>query len=577
MCLLCGLSFLGWSQKDSQDGKVWLDGFARTFFSRDALPPNSEDTLSSRSSAQGYNLLDLNTHVNPNEDVEVFAQVRIRNEFGGFFGQGTSVEVRQLRASGVLRDRVRFGVGDLFLRQSTFTLSAPDHEGTDPWGKAFRNYTDIVDYENFFVDDRWRMQGLQAGTTFRFDRGLRTLGCDGFVTRPRGSQALSETAYAPDQLFTGVSLVAEITKDWSMQAHHSNFFEAPLTGTQTTTIGNPVWHVKAIRNFSSEGGQWQWTGDVGWSQRIWSHHDPEVLDLDSVASSSDGLFWTAAAAWTAPDSSWRVEGGWRHVEPDFRSAGAQTKRMSYGSDQMAQVYPMLGNGQSLRPFGMFDVLSDPTRGNQLLQGTLMPFHPVYGNVMPYGAATPNRQGGWMSAQTLSSARSTQWKLEGGLHTEIVGQGTVEKRKFGTLGMGASGDLGEWLGSGRSWTWSVYERLEHTRRGGNDIESIQLTSSHLTMSSAFSLADDLFLQASVKHVMGEGQEYLNVRDELGGLVNYERVEYDVKDWMAMGGLTYQFSDHVYTSVQWGSWGVFNQAMEANGVNARQFMVVLSAEL
>ena len=165
-----------------------------------------------------------------------------------------------------------------------------------------------------------------------------------------------------------------------MQAHHSNFFEAPLTGTQTTTIGNPVWHVKAIRNLSTEGGQWQWTGDVGWSQRIWSHHDPEVLDLDSVASSSDGLFWTAAAAWTAPDSSWRVEGGWRHVEPDFRSAGAQTKRMSYGSDQMAQVYPMLGYGQSLRPFGMFDVLSDPTRGNQLLQGTLMPFHPVYGNV-----------------------------------------------------------------------------------------------------------------------------------------------------------------------------------------------------
>ena len=87
MCLFCGLSFLGWSQKDSQDGKIWLDGFARTFFSRDALPPNSEDTLSSRSIAQGYNLLDLNTHVNPSEDVEVFAQVRIRNEFGGFLAR----------------------------------------------------------------------------------------------------------------------------------------------------------------------------------------------------------------------------------------------------------------------------------------------------------------------------------------------------------------------------------------------------------------------------------------------------------------------------------------------------------
>ena len=81
--------------------------------------------------------------------MEVFAQVRVLNEFGGFFGQGTQVDVRQLRVSGVLGGKVRFNVGDIYLNQSRFTLHADDGEVFDPWGKAFEAQKNLVAYENF--------------------------------------------------------------------------------------------------------------------------------------------------------------------------------------------------------------------------------------------------------------------------------------------------------------------------------------------------------------------------------------------------------------------------------------------
>ena len=67
---------------------IWFDGLSRSYFARDAIDKSMSDTLSAKNSSNGYNLLDLNTHVNPIKDLEIFAQLRIRNSFGSFFGFG---------------------------------------------------------------------------------------------------------------------------------------------------------------------------------------------------------------------------------------------------------------------------------------------------------------------------------------------------------------------------------------------------------------------------------------------------------------------------------------------------------
>ena len=111
------------------DENIWFDGLSRSYFARDAIDKSvTDDTLSVKNTSNGYNMLDLNTHVNPIKNIEIFAQLRIRNSFGSFFGSGTQVNVRQLKAKGVINNKIRFSVGDLFLKQSKFTLYNYDDE-----------------------------------------------------------------------------------------------------------------------------------------------------------------------------------------------------------------------------------------------------------------------------------------------------------------------------------------------------------------------------------------------------------------------------------------------------------------
>ena len=67
---------------------IWFDGLSRSYFVRDAIDKSTiNDTLSPNNRSNGYNLLDLNTHVNPIKDIEIMAQLRIRNSFGSFLVQ----------------------------------------------------------------------------------------------------------------------------------------------------------------------------------------------------------------------------------------------------------------------------------------------------------------------------------------------------------------------------------------------------------------------------------------------------------------------------------------------------------
>ena len=51
---------------------IWFDGLSRSYFARDAVDKNTtNDTISARNTSNGYNLLDLNTHVNPINDIVI--------------------------------------------------------------------------------------------------------------------------------------------------------------------------------------------------------------------------------------------------------------------------------------------------------------------------------------------------------------------------------------------------------------------------------------------------------------------------------------------------------------------------
>ena len=51
-----------------------------------------------------------------------------------------------------------------------------------------------------------------------------------------------------------------------------------------------------------------------------------------------------------------------------------------------------------RPPSIFDLVSDEQLYNQDLSSILMGFNPIYSNILPYGDATPNRSGIYMSGK-----------------------------------------------------------------------------------------------------------------------------------------------------------------------------------
>ena len=66
-----------------QNEKIWFDGLGRSYFSRDNVVSNG-DTISPKNMSGGYNLIDLNVHVNPIPNIEVFGQVRVQINLVGF-------------------------------------------------------------------------------------------------------------------------------------------------------------------------------------------------------------------------------------------------------------------------------------------------------------------------------------------------------------------------------------------------------------------------------------------------------------------------------------------------------------
>ena len=92
------------------DNRVWYDGNSRAMFYRDALSGESkdQDTTSARSNGEGYTAIDLGIHFNPSKEIEIFSEIRIKNDFGYMWGSGAYVELRRLSVRGVLNDQGKF-------------------------------------------------------------------------------------------------------------------------------------------------------------------------------------------------------------------------------------------------------------------------------------------------------------------------------------------------------------------------------------------------------------------------------------------------------------------------------------
>lgn len=527
---------LGQSKAD----KVWFDGLGRAFFAQDQLKGEvlDQDTTTARASNGGHMLLDLNVHINPSPKLEISSIVRLRTELGGFWGAGTSVTLRQMYLRGIIGKGIHYSVGDLFLQQSRFTLFNSTQEGTAHQATIFSPYSDIVDYENFYLDNNWRLQGMQTNFSVNFTRFIRAIDVDAFIARNRGAVWLG----APDELFGGATIGLRQSEAFDLAFNTVSLFEIPSTSNGSTAFHNPVQTLSARYRIQRDSMEIGLFAEAGMSMLRRTGDSLAPADLS-------GSFAEGGVSLDLPKQSLKFKLAYRAVSPGFRSAGAQTKRFDF--DALNTVFPRLTDVQNVRPAAVFDVLADDFRYNQKLSQTLMAFDPKYNNANPYGDATPNRAGLHLNVDYAPASDRISAFAEVGYSQELQGQGTLELKNFLAARAGTTLNLHKVLDWKRKLQLTAGLRAEQTSRDGDSLAQVSLSSLLADVGASLELIPNLELLLGAKLFTANGNDYLSVRNAYGELIDLPVYLVDETHGIYAAGLRYNFREDIYLQLS-GNW-------------------------
>jgi len=523
--------------------KLWYDGNARVIFNRDVLEGTLKetDTVSTRSNGGGSTILDLGFHFTPVDDIEIFSEVRLKNDFGGMWGNKNFVELRRLSAKGVINNKIAFSFGDIYLKQTKFTLYNYEQELSEYEPSVFKFYRDFVNYENYYQSNYWRLQGIQTNFSYNMYNFIEQLDFDAFATRIRGLEWLGK----PELLMLGGSAVVTLSNKINLGSHYVNTFEVLSSSNGTVAYYNPVFNTQLSYSGSLKDIPYKVLLEGGFSKRGW--------DGDSLAPEIKGNFTKATIY--AKGKKGEINIGFRYVDTDFRSIGAQTRRIEYNNT--TTTYPYYSNDYTQRKVSLLDMMSDPNVYNQNLSTSLMNYNPMYSSVSPYGDATPNRIGLTAEIDNLNFTEFLSAKVKTQYFSEIIGQGTTNKRSFNRSTLYSALSLDKLLSLNNSFDLEVSINLETVKRDGDDFEKIDFNSKLYSGSISYELIKNLKIIAGAKVFYAEGNEFIAERDMYDQINDYSNNIYDSKETILIGGLQHHFTDDIYFTMQYNQFNVLNK--------------------
>ena len=516
--------------------KVWYDGNSRAMFYRDALSGDLKDvdTTSTRSEGEGSTVIDLGMHFTPNDEIEIFSEITIKNDFGYMWGSGAYVDLRRLSVKGVLNDRISFNLGDMYLKQTPFTLNNFVQELSKYEPSVFQAYRDLIEYENFYLDDYWRMQGLQSNFSYTFYNAISSVEADFFASRVRGVEWLGE----PELLMLGATSLIKLENSLSVAINHVNSFEVQSSSLDTVTYYNPVTNLQLEYAKKINSLTYRLNLDFGGSTRGWRENNGTIL-FESTGGFIKGDL-------KAINKRMMVSIGFSYVDPDFRSAGAQSRRVNYISAPSSYAY--YTNNTILRPVSMMDITTDPNIYNNRLSTSLMHYNTLYTAVTPYGEATPNRAGAKIDFDYKNKGASILVSAESAYYNEVIGQGTTERRALFSSGIMLTAHLEKLTPLKNKTSFEVSVSNENVERDGSDVEEISFNSMLLSAGLSYELFNNLKVIGGVKSFGGKGNEVGSQRDEYDQIVGYKLLDFDSKEDILMLGLQYNFTNDIYFSLQ-----------------------------
>lgn len=519
--------------------KVWASGYARGTFLMDDFDTKSaiEDTVTARKLNSGHVLADLSINVQPNANTELLGQVRVRNDFGGFWGSGVTFDVRQLYLKGVVGGIVRYQLGDFNYKLTPYTFYNNEEELSQNEAEIFSIYRDMMHQDLFYDDNNsWRQQGASIDFGLEFKRFVEELNFNFFSSRVRPSNFTSIS----DQIFLGASIGLVQSEKLKLAFNYVRMLDIQETSNSNRYLNNPVFstaleaEIWKNANYSLLA-----KGEVGASKFQYEN--------DTLSPILEDYFMDLNIQFNSLKTGLSLDLNYINVGADFRSPGAQTKRIAFTSQLGA--YERYGNEQALRSVNMMDLMRDVSLYNQQISPILMAYNPSYGNSNPYGNASPNRSG----LKLKLSHKDLKKRWEANFHfnqlSEIVGSGTDEIRNFSSWKIESKIDLAKFLnGYQRKIELNASYWSENTSRAEeNGLQTVDLSNRMLNLGLNIGLGNNFELLAGLRSLSSDGFDFMPELNVYSEIIDFNEFRTELSEQIYGCGIRYNFSEKVNLSL------------------------------
>ena len=578
IAVLCTAAFEGHAQVEGalsdQEAETFLkgvnfNGLGRVYLRQTDIEGDilENDSLTPRRLTGGEFLLDLNINATPNEKTEVQSILRLRNEFGGFFGAGQSIEVRELWARGLIANRIEYRVGDMDIEMSPFTVYLPTEEGVINQPSAFELQRDVIYYEQFYTNENSRrMQGADLKFGLKFSQVLRDANFRGFIARVRGTDFLT----IPTRWVSGGSAKFRTRKlldqtglraDIGFNVVHT--FDDLQSGDANSGIRNTIYSAEYdIMGYETDKMEYSLFGEAGMSSLISKNDSITFFEIDD-------FFATANVGARFKNKGIFVHAGYADVGPDFFSITAQSKRVNFDAEK--SFYDRAGADQDLRDVTLFDLSRDVAVYTYQLSEDLMTYDPRFTNTFPYGPATPNRRGLNYGGEYEND--KIQASLNGAVMSELRGQGTEELKDFFLVQASVDVNVNKYIDWENKVKVTLGYQFENTNRGGIEVEQVDLNSNLVEGGVELELFEDFELLFGAKLLVAEGSDYVPRIDEFNIVRDFpNRTEIDDTETLLAGGLKYTFKEGIYLTLQYQSFDATGRSDSFRDYTLNQIFVL-----
>lgn len=518
--------------------KVWVSGAARgVIYGDDYSLQSGTDSITPSKLNSGHTMVDLTANIKPNSQTYVNAMVRVRNDYGGFWGGGVTFDMRQLYVKGVLANVVRYQLGDLDYKLTPYTFYN-NEELAFTMPATFDVYQNMMHYDLFYQDENtWRQQGAAADFALEFSKVLKEMQFNFFATR----QNPTDFNFTSERLFYGGNVTLLQGKYFDAGVNYVEMMDVAGTSNDTTSFHSPVTSVNAALHLPME----KWNLDV----KTEFGNSAVFIDKDTSFGRQEDYFYDISGRFEYKPLALYAEVSYRDVGPKFRSPGAQSLRINYDGDPAG--FQRYSKDQVLRPVSMIDLLRDASLYNYRLSGNLQNFLPRFGNAQPYGVATPNRKG-----YTLTVGQkdyNKYWDVEASYQnlSEIVGQGTTSLRSYQTTRLNAELHAASFFaGYNRNLNLEFnYWNESTTRSGEESFENIDFNNTSYSVGLEVETINNLNLIWGFTSLESSGTEFYSLRALDGEIVDFSEYTANVSETLMALGLRFDFSETSQLQFNW----------------------------